>query len=237
MEHSMPHRSYRFLALLPLLLLAPEAASDGRDRQRGTLVQEAVYGHALEGNLFADSPRRTVFVYLPPCYARHPDRRYPVVYLLHGYQGSAKQWMSDGKDGWDIRDVMDRSIASGKVHEMIVVMPDAKNKLGGSFYTNSVVNGNWEEFLAHDLVAYVDGKYRTLARPAGRGIAGHSMGGYGAILLAMKRPDVFGAVYGLSAAVLGWGGDLSTDARDWDTALSYRTTAEFDGAREDQYLA
>jgi S-formylglutathione hydrolase FrmB len=132
---------------------------------------------------------------------------------------------------------MDRSIASGKVRETILVMPDAKNRLGGSFYANSVANGNWEDFLAHDLVAYVDGKYRTLARAASRGIVGHSMGGYGAILLGMKHPDVFGAVYTLSAAVLGWGGDLSTDARDWDTALSFRTTAEFDGAGEGQYLA
>jgi enterochelin esterase-like enzyme len=207
-----------------LLLATATVASVAAERPQGTVTEDIVQSSALEGNLFADSPRRCVLVYLPPDYAQHTERRYPVVYLLHGYKGSAKQWT--GGDGeWNIRDVMDRLIASRKVREMIIVMPDVKNRLGGSFYTDSVATGNWEEFLSRELVAYVDGKYRTLAQPASRGIAGHSMGGYGAILLSMKHPEVLGAIYALSAATLGWAGELSVDSPDWDTTVSFRTLA------------
>jgi S-formylglutathione hydrolase FrmB len=219
-----------------LLVATATVAPVAAERPQGTVTEDIVQSSALEGNLFADSPRRTVLVYLPPAYAQHTERRYPVVYLLHGYKGSAKQWIG-GEGEWNIRDVMDRLIASRKVREMIIVMPDVKNRLGGSFYTDSVATGNWEEFLSRELVAYVDGKYRTLSQPASRGIAGHSMGGYGAILLSMKHPEVFGAIYALSAATLGWGGEFSVDSPDWDTTMSFRTFAEFDGATDAQYLA
>jgi S-formylglutathione hydrolase FrmB len=207
------------------------------DQQRpGAIVEEVIDSRALAGNLLGDSPRRPIQVYLPPSYPKSPTRRYPVVFLLHGYKGTYKQWMAGGAE-WNIRDVLDGLIAAGKVGEMIVVMPDANNRLGGSFYTDSVATGNWDEFFTRELVAYIDKKYRTLARPEGRGIAGHSMGGYGALLLAMKHPGTFGAVYSLSAAVLGWGGDLSTDNPHWDTTLSYRTLADFDRAPDTQYIA
>jgi S-formylglutathione hydrolase FrmB len=212
------------------------AATVAAERPHGTVVEETVRSKALEGNLFADSARRTVLIYLPPGYTQSTERRYPVVYLLHGYKGSARQWVGAAGE-WNIRDVADGLIAAKKAREMIIVMPDVKNRLGGSFYTDSVATGNWEEFLSRELVAYVDGKYRTLAQPASRGIAGHSMGGYGAILLAMKHPDVFGATYALSAATLGWGGDFSADSPAWDTALSFRTLADFDGAKSTDYLA
>jgi S-formylglutathione hydrolase len=83
-------------------------------------------------------------------------------------------------------------------------MPDGSNAFGNSMWTNSVTTGNWEDYIALDLVEYIDKKYRTDARSASRGIAGHSSGGYGAIKLAMKHPQVFGAVYALSACCLGW---------------------------------
>ena len=101
-------------------------------------------------------------------------------------------------------------------------MPDASNRYGGSFFTNSVTTGNWEDFIVRDLVAFVDGRYRTLRRPASRAIAGHSMGGYAAIKLAMKHPDVFGSVYSLSACCLDWGGDLSPDNAAWKTTVACR---------------
>ena len=71
--------------------------------------------------------------------------------------------------------------------------------------------GNWEDFTTGDLVSYIDQHYRTLARPESRGIAGHSMGGYGAIKLGMKRPDIYSVVYGMNPALLGWGGDVSVE--------------------------
>jgi S-formylglutathione hydrolase FrmB len=204
--------------------------------RRGSIVEEVAPGPALQGNPVGDPPRRSVQVYLPPGYAEAGSRRYPVIYLLHGFQGSYKQWMAGGKE-WNIRDAMDRQIAAGKVREMILVMPDARNKYGGSFYTNSPTTGNWEDFLARDLVGFIDKKYRTLRRPASRGIAGHSMGGYGAIRLAMKHPDTFGAVYSLSAACLGWGGDLSTENPDWDQALRFNTFADLEPGQRKAYRA
>jgi enterochelin esterase-like enzyme len=183
-----------------------------------------------------DSSRRLTQVYLPPSYAEGGSRRYPVIYLLHGFQGGYKQWMAGGKE-WNIRDAMDKLISAGKMRELILVMPDAKNKYGGSFYTNSATTGNWEDFLAQDLVLFIDRKYRTIRHPSSRGIAGHSMGGYGAIRLAMKHPDIFGAVYGLSSACLGWGGDLSTANPDWDKALGYKDFPDLKGGESKAYLA
>ncbi len=224
---------WRSAYLVVLAFVAVRSAA--AEARPGGIVEDVVESRALRGNLLGDSPRRGVRVYLPPGYVHQPARRYPVVFLLHGYQGSGKQWTAD--EEWNLRDVMDRLIAAGKAREMIVVMPDVRNRLGGSFYTDSVATGNWEQFLCRELVGHVDRKYRTLARAESRGVAGHSMGGYGAIVLAMKHPETFGAVYALSPAVLGWGGDLTTDNPAWDTTLSFRTAADFDTAQGKHYVA
>ncbi len=235
MRQLTPFRQPLCLALcLAACAASPRPAQ--ADARPGALVEDSVQSHALEGNLLGDSARRPVQIYLPPGYREHPERRYPVVFLLHGYLGSYKQW-TEGGEGWNIANVLDKLIASDKTREMIVVMPDARNRLGGSFYTNSVATGNWEDYLCRELVGHVDGHYRTLARPESRGIAGHSMGGYGAILLAMKHPETFGAVYAQSPAVLGWGGDLSRDNPAWEATFSFRTLADFDRASESDYIA
>jgi S-formylglutathione hydrolase len=203
--------------------------------QHGTIEEITFHSRSLEENLIGDSPDRAMYVYLPPSYFEKAERRYPVIYLLHGYQGSYTQWMSEGAV-WNIRDVMDSLINGMAVREMIIVMPDALNQFGGSFYTNSATTGNWEDYIAKDLTQYIDGNYRTLAHGASRGIAGHSMGGYGALKLAMKHPHVFGAVYSLSACCLGWGGDLSSDNDAWNTTLSFTTMDQLASGKED-YLA
>jgi S-formylglutathione hydrolase FrmB len=232
-ERRLPPATLAPWLLVALSCTLPSARGDAPPT--GSVVEVTVPGPALAGNLLGETGRRAVNVYLPPSYARDPARRYPAVYLLHGYQGSHAQWMAGGKE-WNIRDVMDRLIAQGKVGEMIVVMPDARNKFGGSFYTNSATTGNWEDFLVTDLVAAIDGRYRTLARPASRGIAGHSMGGYGAIKLAMKFPHRFGAVYAHSPACLAWGGDLTPESPAWDTTLSFRDWKDLQPNGKD-YLA
>jgi enterochelin esterase-like enzyme len=220
--------------LVGLVLHATDTQPDAA--RRGTIAEDAVPSPALKGNLVGDSARRPVQVYLPPSYPGRGSGRYPVIYLLHGFQGSSGQWMAGGPE-WNIRDAMDRLIAAGKVREMILVMPDARNKYGGSFYTNSPTTGNWEDFLADDLVAHIDRSYRTIPHASSRGIAGHSMGGYGALRLAMKHPDTFGAVYGLSAACLGWGGDLTTESPAWDETLAFRDFTDL-GSRDGKgYLA
>ena len=174
------------------------AALRAQSAPAGRLVHDTVHSVALEHNKYGDSPNRPVLVYLPPSYQSSAAKRYPVVYLLHGFGATEASW-TGGYDGFDIGRAMDSLVAAGAVSEMIIVMPNARNRLAGSFYTNSETTGNWDDFVSRELVAYVDGKYRTLATPRSRGIAGHSMGGYGTFYLAMLHGgDVYGAAYALS---------------------------------------
>lgn len=175
---------------------------------KGSFERIKVHGKSLEGNLEGDSPDRDVSVYLPPSYKTATNRRYPVVYLLHGYTNSDEGWFGPGlKSGFltahtSLPEVADKAIAGGDAREMIVVMPNAYTVYQGSMFSNSATTGDWEGYVTRDLVAYIDGHYRTLATPASRGLAGHSMGGYGTIRLAMKYPDVFSSIYILSACCL-----------------------------------
>ena len=164
----------------------------------GTIVYDTVRSAALRGNLLGDSPDRPLAVYLPPGYAAS-GRRYPVVYLLHGFDGSPRQWT----ERFGVGALLDSLLAAGGAQPMIVVMPDAKNAYGGSFFANSPVAGRWADFTAGDLVRHVDRRFRTVRGPRGRAVAGWSMGGYGALHLAAAHPEVFGAVYALSPCCLG----------------------------------
>lgn len=176
--------------------------------RKGTYERIKVHGKSLEGNLAGDSADRDVSVYLPPSYATERNRRYPVVYLLHGYTNTDEGWYGPNtKSGFQsagttLPAVADEAIASGAAREMIVVMPNAYNMYQGSMYSNSVTTGDWETYITRDLVEYIDGHYRTMASPASRGLAGHSMGGYGTIRLAMKYPGIFSSIYILSACCL-----------------------------------
>jgi S-formylglutathione hydrolase FrmB len=150
-----------------------------------------------------------------------PTRRYPTLYLLHGFLSNLQVWGTragvPGYQAMQLAAMVDGLIAGG-LPELIVVAPNGRNAYFGSFYVNSPVTGAWEDFIARDLVAWVDANFRTLPAAESRGIAGHSMGGYGAIMLAMKHPDVFGALYALSPCCVGMEGDLSADNRAWAAA-------------------
>ena len=192
----------RIAAIAIAVSIAAIAATDAAQRKGSVDVFE-VRSRALEGNLVGDSPARSVSVYLPPGYAAEATRRYPVVYLLHGFTDSDAKWFGRGAKHWiNLPAVLDAAYAAGPFFESIVVMPDGSNAFQGSFYSSSVTIGDWETFVAEELVSAVDARYRTLARREARGLAGHSMGGYGAIRLAMKRPDVFSSLYALSACCL-----------------------------------
>jgi enterochelin esterase-like enzyme len=181
-----------FLAL-SLCLAAADA------RPAGRIALDTIDAASLRGNLVGDNPSRNVLIYLPPGYDEAADTRYPAIYLLHSYGAGPESWLGkNGYEGMHVGDVLDTLIASGTVRPLIVVMPNAKNRFGGSWYTDSESTGNWESFIADDLVSMVDAKYRTRARREGRGIAGQSMGAYGALRLAMHRPGTFGAVLAMS---------------------------------------
>lgn len=158
-----------------------------------TVEHIKVHSAAIEGNLEGESADRDVFVFLPPSYAKDKHKRYPVVYALHGYSIGAEQWSHE----IHVPQTIEGAFAQG-AKEMIVVLPDSKTVYGGSMYSSSVTTGDFERFVARDLVAYVDAHYRTIARREARGLVGHSMGGYGASRIGMKYPDVFGSLYVMS---------------------------------------
>lgn len=162
-----------------------------------TVERIKIHGKALEGNLEGDAVDRDVLVFLPPSYAREKSRRYPVVYALHGYSIGAEQWSHEIHVPQTIED----AFAQG-AKEMIVVLPDSKTLHNGSMYSNSVTTGDFERFIAHDVVAYIDAHYRTIPERASRGLVGHSMGGYGATRIGMKHSDVFGSLYIMSPCCL-----------------------------------
>jgi enterochelin esterase-like enzyme len=170
--------------------------------QQGIKERIKVYGHALEGNLVKDPAERDVTVYLPPSYRTDPDRRYPMVYMLHGFTDNDSQWFGWEEHWINLHQVIDAALADGRTKEMIVVMPNAYNLFKGSMYSSSVTIGDWETFIARELVAHIDANYRTLADAQSRGLAGHSMGGYGTIRLGMKYPEVFSVIYMLSACCM-----------------------------------
>ena len=137
-----------------------------------------------------------------PGYKTHKQQRYPVIYLLHGYTDNDDNWFGAKHLFVDAPVAIDKALADGSSREIIVVMPNAYTVYMGSMYSNSVTTGNWEAFITHDLVSYVDTHYRTIPERASRGLAGHSMGGYGTIRLGMKYPEVFSSLYAMSACCL-----------------------------------
>lgn len=156
-----------------------------------------IHGAALEGNLEGDAVDREVLVFLPPSYARQKTKRYPVVYALHGYSIGAEQWSRE----IHVPQTIEGAFALG-ASEMIVVLPDSKTRHNGSMYSSSVTTGDFERFIARDVVAYIDAHYRTLPNRLSRGLVGHSMGGYGATRIGMKHADVFGSLYVMSPCCL-----------------------------------
>ena len=162
-----------------------------------TVERIKIHGTALENNLEGDAVDRDAIVYLPPSYPTEGNRRYPVVYALHGYSVGAEQWSQE----IHVPQTIEGAFARG-AKEMIVVVPDSKTLHNGSMYSSSVTTGDFERYIAHDVVAYIDSHYRTIASRKARGLVGHSMGGYGASRIGMKHPDVFGSLYIMSPCCL-----------------------------------
>ena len=153
------------------------------------IVRDAVDAPSLAGNLLGDPAELDVAVRLPASYDTS-GRRYPVVYFLEGY--------GEPTSVAPLGDSLDELVAAGAAPEMIIVSVSGVNAMGGSFYVDSTVTGNWAQAIHADLVGHVDRTYRTIASRDSRGVAGFSMGGFGALDLAMRHADVFGAVYALS---------------------------------------
>lgn len=179
-------------------------------QDRGTVKINKLVSKSLAHNVTKENPEREITIYLPPSYFKS-DKHYPVLYLLHGIGDDHLTFVDDETKYYNIQDLMDAGIAAGRFREMIIVTPNEKTNRFGSFYVNSAATGNWEDFTALELVQFIDANYRTVCRPESRAIAGHSMGGYGAVTLAMKHPDIFSIVYALNGGFVSFTGELRAD--------------------------
>ena len=166
---------------------------------------------------------REIYVYLPTDYD-NSSKRYPVVYVLHGATVT-NAWLVG-----PVRNATRLLLKNGEAKEMIYVFPDATNKLVGSLYMSSIVNGDFETYITRELVDKVDSTYRTIPNRNSRAITGCSMGGMGSLHLGLKYPDIYGVVIPMNGLQLyepffeltfGWGlTDFSNDYSDWSELAS-----------------
>jgi S-formylglutathione hydrolase FrmB len=178
-------------------------------------VVDQITSPSLEGNPLGDPATRNMVIYLPPGY-EISGIGYPVVYLMPGLGASGRWWAcGEFSPAFSLMGIalqslpeagfasmIDGLIADGKMQPMILVMPDMSTAYGGSFCVNSALNGNHEDYIVNEIVPYIDANYRTLPSRNSRAIAGHCMGGYAAMYLSMRHPDVFGAVASHSGTLL-----------------------------------
>jgi hypothetical protein len=163
-------------------------------RLEGRLHHGEVDSAALVGNPLGDPTRRPVIVYTPPGYDATPSRRYPTVYVLLGFTGQVDMW--DNRMAFRPKPVerFDALFSSGDCPPCILVFVDCWTSLGGSQYLDSPGTGRYLTYLCDEVVRWVDRSFRTLPSRDHRGVAGKSSGGYGAMVSAMLRPDVFGGL-------------------------------------------
>ena len=165
---------------------------------KGTVEIQQVRSPALAGNPLGDPAQRPLPVYLPPNYAARAER-FPAVYFLHGFSGSGMAWLNSAGFGLNVPERLDELIAQGTIPPAIGVFVDGWTALGGSQWINSDAIGRYREYLARDVVAHVDAALRTVPHPAARAVVGKSSGGYGALMMACRHPDVFAHVGAHSA--------------------------------------
>lgn len=200
-----------------------------------------IESEALAKNIIGDTSQRDIYIYLPPSYYEN-DKEYPMVYFLHGYGDSASDFINSNKGFFK------KSFQKG-AKEFIVVALDGNNKTGGSFYVNSPVMGNWDDFITREVISHVDENFRTLAQSSSRGIAGFSMGGFGALNLALKHPDVYGATLAFCPGVFAeedfdlvmqsWQSSIRRSyaqafSPDVEKAEGFSSIPEFSGTKEDK---
>jgi S-formylglutathione hydrolase FrmB len=160
----------------------------------GRLDEHAFASTALRGNPLGDPHVRPLWVYVPPGYDDEPGRRYPSVYVLQGFTGHLAMWRNRTPFRRPFPETADAAVASGACPPVIVVYVDAWTALGGSQFVDSAATGRYHTYLCDEVVPWVDAHYRTLPDPAHRGVSGKSSGGYGAMVSALWRPDLFGAL-------------------------------------------
>jgi S-formylglutathione hydrolase FrmB len=160
----------------------------------GRLEERVISSELLRGNPLGDPFERPLWVYLPPGYDADPDRRYPVVYVIQGFTGHVAMWRNRTPYRQPFTETADAVFARGEAPPALVVYVDAWTSYGGSQFVDSPGTGRYHSYLCDEVVPWVDRRYRTLASPEHRAIAGKSSGGFGAMITPMLRPDLFGAL-------------------------------------------
>lgn len=190
-------------ALAALGLLCLSLSSCGS--RSGRIVSCKFDAPSLSANRLGISARQQLAVYLPPSY-HEGSRRFPVLYFLPNFDNALWRYTGGSYQGFHLKEAMDRQISNGAAREMIVVVPNTLHFMGGSCYRNSPLTGNWEDYIVKDVVDYVDSHFRTNPSAAARGLAGHGMGGTGALELGLKHPDRFSCLYAMSPALFDQNG-------------------------------
>jgi S-formylglutathione hydrolase FrmB len=160
----------------------------------GTLDRLVVESDLLAGNPLGDPARRPLYVYRPPGVEPDHPRALPCVYVIQGYTGQLDMWFARNPFQPTVIEAFDALFASGSCPDAIVVFADAWTSYGGSQFLNSTSTGRYMDYLCDEVVEFVDARYPTAADRDHRGLAGKSSGGYGAMVVPMLRPDVFGAL-------------------------------------------
>ena len=157
------------------------------------VIRHRLTSQVLVGNPLGDPIERDLHVYVPPGYDPAANRRWPTILALVGYAGTGGSLFNIDPLSEPLHDKLDRLIGSGACPPMIIAAPDCFTRVGGNQYINSAGTGRYEDYLIDEIIPFVDASYRTM--PRGRwGVFGKSSGGYGSMVLGMRRPDVFSAL-------------------------------------------
>jgi S-formylglutathione hydrolase FrmB len=161
---------------------------------KGRFEEHTLESRALQGNPLGDPHERPLWVYLPPGYDDDPNKRYPSVYAIQGLTGQLDMWRNRSPFRRNFPELADDLFARDDAPRVIVVWVDCWTSLGGSQFVDSPGTGNYLTYLCDEVVPFVDERYRTLADRDHRGIGGKSSGGYGAMVVPMLRPDLWGGL-------------------------------------------
>ena len=199
------------LALLPLLAIGLCAAEDPETWKWNDPKELKMPGLRHE-TIESASMKRTVgyCIYLPPHYEQEPERRFPVVYFLHGAGGT------ESSDAPGFARLVHAEVTAGTIAPVIYIFRNGGKTSGYRDWTNANVKA--ETLLIRELLPHIDREYRTLARPEARGLCGFSMGGGGALRLSLKYPGLFGPAAALAAGI-----EKSADANGGDNSYQHAT--------------
>jgi enterochelin esterase-like enzyme len=199
----------------------PAASSPSR------ILSSEIHSAQFSQSKIGTDPIRKMVVYLPPGYD-DSALRFPVIYFVANSFGSYR----DPFDRNHAQGVFDRALAAGVVGKFILVSVDMNTTLGSSWCVNSPVTGNWEDFMIQELVPYMDAHFRTMPRRESRGLAGEFMGGYCALHVGMRHPEVFSSVYALHPVGTGSGLKAMLSLPNWDLMANARS---LDDVRKDGF--